>query len=210
VAPAFIAVAGISAAVGALVANRDDSGDTRPTATVAPTAPTVPATTSSATTTSTPSSPAFMLHCPNSGIVNSSSFHVRFGHSPITTSAPIVRFDIDYGDGQHFTNATEAGVFEHRYVRGGAFTVTAVVTDARGQQGQSSCSFSWRPREVPEPRPTSLEPRAACHPSYPNVCIPPAPPDLNCPDVPYTDFTVLPPDPHGFDGNGDGEGCESY
>ena len=48
-----------------------------------------------------------------------------------------------------------------------------------------------------------------CDSSYPNVCISPAPPDLNCPDVPYNDFKVLPPDPHGFDLEGDGIGCES-
>lgn len=49
-----------------------------------------------------------------------------------------------------------------------------------------------------------------CHPSYPTVCIPPPPPDLNCDDVrPLTDFKVLPPDPHGFDGDNDGIGCES-
>jgi hypothetical protein len=48
-----------------------------------------------------------------------------------------------------------------------------------------------------------------CDPSYPDFCIPPPPPDLNCPDVDGTDFTVRPPDPHGLDGDGDGIGCES-
>lgn len=47
-----------------------------------------------------------------------------------------------------------------------------------------------------------------CDPAYPTVCIPPPPPDLDCPDIPYTNFKVLPPDPHNFDGNGDGVGCE--
>lgn len=47
-----------------------------------------------------------------------------------------------------------------------------------------------------------------CDPSYPGVCIPPPPPDLDCKDVPYRDFRVLPPDPHRFDGEGDGRGCE--
>ncbi len=48
-----------------------------------------------------------------------------------------------------------------------------------------------------------------CSPSYPDVCIPPAPPDLNCGDIPYRNFRVLPPDPHRFDGDRDGWGCES-
>jgi hypothetical protein len=49
----------------------------------------------------------------------------------------------------------------------------------------------------------------SCHPAYPGVCIPPPPPDLDCPDIPYRNFQVLPPDPHDFDGEGDGLGCEN-
>ncbi|HCG29364.1 MAG TPA: nuclease, partial [Chloroflexi bacterium] len=48
-----------------------------------------------------------------------------------------------------------------------------------------------------------------CDPAYPDVCIPPPPPDLSCKDIPYRRFRVLPPDPHGFDRDGDGIGCES-
>jgi len=47
-----------------------------------------------------------------------------------------------------------------------------------------------------------------CDPSYPTVCIPPPPPDLDCAEVPYRLFKVLPPDPHHFDGDHDGIGCE--
>jgi micrococcal nuclease len=47
-----------------------------------------------------------------------------------------------------------------------------------------------------------------CDPSYPSVCIPPYPPDLDCGEIPYRRFEVLPPDPHGFDGDNDGIGCE--
>ncbi|MDR7529053.1 MAG: thermonuclease family protein [Armatimonadota bacterium] len=50
--------------------------------------------------------------------------------------------------------------------------------------------------------------RAACDPAYPDVCIPPPPPDLDCPEIPYRRFRVLPPDPHRFDGDRDGIGCE--
>ena len=32
---------------------------------------------------------------------------------------------------------------------------------------------------------------------------------LDCDEVNGSGFTVLPPDPHGFDGNSDGVGCES-
>lgn len=56
------------------------------------------------------------------------------------------------------------------------------------------------------PRPVAAAGR--CDPSYPTVCIPPPPPDLDCRDVPYRDFPVRAPDPHHFDGEGDGRGCE--
>ena len=50
---------------------------------------------------------------------------------------------------------------------------------------------------------------AGCDPAYPTVCIPPPPPDLDCNDIPFRRFTVLPPDPHRFDGDHDGIGCET-
>jgi micrococcal nuclease len=49
---------------------------------------------------------------------------------------------------------------------------------------------------------------AACHPAYPDACIPPPPPDLECSDVDKRRFTVLRPDPHNFDGDHNGIGCE--
>ena len=52
--------------------------------------------------------------------------------------------------------------------------------------------------------------RGNCHPSYPDVCIPPPPPDLDCADIPYRGFRVLPPDPHRLDGMpANGIGCET-
>jgi len=48
-----------------------------------------------------------------------------------------------------------------------------------------------------------------CDPAYPTVCIASSPPDLDCKDITYRNFKVLPPDPHNFDGNdNDGIGCE--
>lgn len=61
----------------------------------------------------------------------------------------------------------------------------------------------------PPPTPTEAPPAPNCDPSYPDVCIPPPPPDLDCGDIPYKNFKVLPPDPHRFDGDKDGIGCES-
>ncbi len=53
-------------------------------------------------------------------------------------------------------------------------------------------------------------PEDDCDLAYPDVCIPSPPPDLNCGDIPYRNLVVLPPDPHHFDGDGDGIGCETY
>lgn len=66
-----------------------------------------------------------------------------------------------------------------------------------------------KPTASPTPVVQPTQPPARnCDPSYPTVCIPPPPPDLDCKDIPYKRFTVLPPDPHGFDGDHDGIGCE--
>lgn len=47
-----------------------------------------------------------------------------------------------------------------------------------------------------------------CDPSYPTLCLPSFP-DLNCSEVGAVNFPVYQPDPHGFDNNDDGVGCES-
>ena len=48
-------------------------------------------------------------------------------------------------------------------------------------------------------QPTTQTKENNCDPSYPDFCIPPPPPDLDCKDIPQKRFTVLPPDPHRFD-----------
>jgi micrococcal nuclease len=61
--------------------------------------------------------------------------------------------------------------------------------------------------------PTTIPPAGNCTPSYPDVCIPPPPPDLDCGQIPYKRFRVRHdvafPDPHRFDSDRDGIGCES-
>jgi hypothetical protein len=66
------------------------------------------------------------------------------------------------------------------------------------------------PAPVPAPAPQPpAAPAPQCDPSYPTVCIPPPPPDLDCGDIPYRDFQVVGSDPHRFDRDRDGIGCES-
>jgi glucose/arabinose dehydrogenase len=49
----------------------------------------------------------------------------------------------------------------------------------------------------------------SCHPSYPDDCIPPPPPDLGCDDISARNFEVVGSDPHNLDGDNNGIGCES-
>lgn len=71
------------------------------------------------------------------------------------------------------------------------------------------------PAPNPAPPPAPAAPAGGCHPAYPDFCVAPPPPDLDCADI-GRQLTVLPPDPHRFDGQPgqagepDGAGCESY
>ncbi len=47
-----------------------------------------------------------------------------------------------------------------------------------------------------------------CDPAYPDFCISQSLSNLKCQDVKQHNFRVLPPDPHNFDRNKDGVGCE--
>jgi len=58
----------------------------------------------------------------------------------------------------------------------------------------------------PARQPTAKLP--SCDPSYPDVCIPPPPPDLDCIHIPYRNFKVIPPDTHELDSDGNGIGCD--
>jgi hypothetical protein len=93
-------------------------------------------------------------------------------------------------------------------------TATAVAPTAIPQQAVPSPDT-----DQPPPPPTATQAITAtvtpapaaenCEPSYPDFCLAPGLPDLDCNDIPYDNFTVLPPDPHDFDREGDGLGCET-
>jgi hypothetical protein len=72
---------------------------------------------------------------------------------------------------------------------------------------RGGCLSARLARLEPSPRWAS----GNCDPAYLTICIPPlsVQGDLNCKDIPHRRFTVLPPDPHNFDGDYDGIGCES-
>ncbi len=65
-----------------------------------------------------------------------------------------------------------------------------------------------KPQPAPEPEPEpDVEPASECDPNYSGTCVPQVSYDLNCDDIGGS-VTVVGSDPHGFDGDGDGSGCE--
>jgi micrococcal nuclease len=72
--------------------------------------------------------------------------------------------------------------------------------------GGTNCGGS---APAPAPPPPAPPPSGNCDPSYPDVCIPSPPPDLDCGQISERNFRVVGADPHRFDGDHDGVGCES-
>lgn len=134
----------------------------------------------------------------------------RSGFAAQSTFPPDVRYEEEIRAAARFAR-------EHGY---GLWS--GCITDAAGDTNELSPTLgivaapdaSSAPRQpAPEPAPEQViiaDPIAAfgCDPSYPDGCVAPSPPDLDCGDVPFTGFTVYPPDPHRFDGDFDGVGCE--
>jgi hypothetical protein len=80
------------------------------------------------------------------------------------------------------------------------FTVTPTFTSTPSQTPPPTNTGTPTPTYTPTPN---------CHPSYPTLCLPPPPPDIDCKFIPlFRNFPVLPPDPHNLDVDGDGIGCE--
>ena len=102
-----------------------------------------------------------------------------------------------------------------RLVGGQAAIAPGVESDVErvmaGMDPEPSPTPSPSPTPAPPPPPPSSPPPSGggCDPSYPTVCIAPPPPDLDCGEVPYRRFTVRQPDPHDFDRDRDGIGCET-
>jgi micrococcal nuclease len=135
---------------------------------------------------------------------------VRAGYAAFSTFPPDVKY---------VEEMREAGQFarEHGYgLWSGCITDEAGDTnELSGTQGinagQQTETGPGQARPEPPPEQGAIaDPASAfgCEPSYPDVCIPPSPPDLDCGDVDHWRFTVYSPDPHRFDGDFDGVGCE--
>jgi micrococcal nuclease len=95
------------------------------------------------------------------------------------------------------------------------YTDSLFVPAQRGAQ-EAAAGLWAPPPATPVPTPLTLVPQPPvgdCDPSYPDVCIPIGSADLDCGEVEWRRFAVrwdvANSDPHGFDGDGDGIGCES-
>lgn len=65
-------------------------------------------------------------------------------------------------------------------------------------------------RKSDRPKPSAPIPsQVNCDRAYPDFCLPPNSRDLDCQDIPYSQFRVISEDPHKFDSDKDGIGCES-
>jgi Domain of unknown function DUF11 len=123
-----------------------------------------------------------------------------------TTTITCTVDGLDPGWGATLTLVVTAGV-------AGTLTNSASVTASTPDPNTTNnTATTTTVAGAPQPPPPPPPP-ANCHPSYPTVCIPPPPPDLDCGQISFRNFqviyTVPNPDPHNFDGDRDGVGCES-
>ena len=135
---------------------------------------------------------------------------VRAGYAAFSTFPPDVKY---------VEEMREAGQFAETFGYG---LWSGCITDAEGDTNELSGSQGIVAEPAARTEPARAAPESVseqgligdpvsefgCDPSYPDVCIAPSPPDLDCGDVSYGGFTVYPPDPHLFDGDFDSVGCE--
>jgi micrococcal nuclease len=126
---------------------------------------------------------------------------VKEGYATVATYPPDVSCAEDFLTAQQYARENNKGLWAPTPTPPASPTVRPTIAPTE---------------QLPPPPPPSKPTKTTkpsgggnCDPSYPTVCIPPPPPDLDCKDIPYRRFQVLPPDPHRFDGDHDGIGCES-
>jgi endonuclease YncB( thermonuclease family) len=120
--------------------------------------------------------------------------------------------DVDYGDRLYDDELQEALQFARRHDLGvwglcGGFGLPAVSAPADTDSGGSDRGDGGD-NYAPEPTEAPADTGGNCDPNY-TPCVPNVSYDLDCPDIGFS-VTVIGSDPHGFDREGDGRGCESY
>jgi micrococcal nuclease len=131
---------------------------------------------------------------------------VRSGYAAQSTFPPDVKYEEPIQEAARFARDHGYGLW------------SACETDAKGDTNElggtkEEPTSRRRPLPTPVPRRTDAGDRVGgdCDPAYPDLCVPPLPPDLNCDyvyDQGFRHITVLSPDPYHLDGNRDGVACE--
>lgn len=114
--------------------------------------------------------------------------------------------DVDRGDRKYDEQLQEAAAFAQEHALGvyaicGGFGIPGnppAPTPAPLLPTEPAAQQPVQPPVEQQP----ARPAGECDPSYPGVCIPPigVSGDLDCGDISYRRFSVVPPDPHNFDG----------
>lgn len=131
-------------------------------------------------------------------IVISGKVPVIVGNTPVTL--------------QLFSGSDLIAIEQTTVAQDGSFT-KAFFPDILWEQGNITVEASYQEYKAETKFSYTTKPTYSnyqnCDPSYPDVCIPPYPPDLDCGEIGYSNFIVIQPDPHRFDTDYDGIGCES-
>jgi PASTA domain len=189
----FGGILGVLVLIGAIFGSSDNSTDTTSQATSPDTSYTLPtvAQTEPSSTTSPPTTIADVTVPKLVGMrartaknaLADRRLHWRITYK--TTSR--------YPSGTVISQSRQAGTD----VRPGS-TITLIIAEAP--------PVTAPPTTEPAPPPESN-----CDPAYPNDCIPPPPPDLDCADIGHrVEVDHRYGDPHRLDADGDGIGCDSW
>lgn len=96
-----------------------------------------------------------------------------------------------------------------RYAESIRDAVASARSSGIGLWGLEGAASPYPEPDAPDqPTGPAQGPAPQCDASYPTVCIPPPPPDLDCAQTPFRRFRVIGSDPHRFDDDRDGVGCE--
>ena len=127
------------------------------------------------------------------------------GYAQASTYPPDVKYADLFLKFQREARAANRGLWGANESSGSSGGTTSSSGSSGGSRSSSGAGSSGGSRGS-----SNTGSSGKCDPAYPDVCIPPPPPDLDCGDIEYRNFRVLPPDPHRLDGrDGDGIGCES-
>jgi endonuclease/exonuclease/phosphatase family metal-dependent hydrolase len=145
----------------------------------------------------------------NSSTTTSRSSHMVVLRGAVLRSRPAsgspIRGNVRAGEFLIIVGESEDGAWLQ--LENGAWIAAHLVGNGPASLTRIAAPSTQRPVPTRTPPPRML-PTRNCHPSYPTVCIPPPPPDLDCPHIRERRFPVVGSDPHRFDGDGDGIGCE--